>query len=62
MSEATIQDLRTIKKLRAELGLSPIRKGYRDCLSCGKNFLSQDLLNQKTCNHCRQDLKGKNET
>lgn len=61
-SEAHIRDVKQIKALRAALGLPPVRKGYRTCLCCNRNFLSEDLANQKTCNHCRQEAREKNET
>lgn len=61
-SEAHIRDVKQIKALRITLGLPPVRKGYRQCLRCPKTFLSEDLANQKTCNHCRQDAREKNET
>jgi hypothetical protein len=48
-------DSAAVAALRHHLGLSPIKQGKRDCLSCSKPFMSYDLVNQKCCVNCRRD-------
>jgi hypothetical protein len=48
-------DAYAVMALRQQLGLSPIKQGKRDCLSCSKPFMSYDLVNQKCCVKCRHD-------
>ena len=47
-----------IDKMRKELGLSKISKGYRECLKCEKKFYYQDKKKNKMCEGC---LKYANE-
>lgn len=53
MSESKVQDMNKVADLRNHYGLPPVRRGYRDCLMCDRDFFSQDLSNQKCCNSCR---------
>lgn len=53
MSAQAVEDLRKTRKLRGELGLYQITNGYKSCLRCNKNFLSQDIKAQRMCIDCR---------
>lgn len=46
-------DAAKLKKIRSDLGLREIKSGKRACLKCDRNFLSQDLANNKMCDNCR---------
>ena len=44
-----------IGKLRKDAGLKPIKSGLRPCLKCDKEFLSEDLSNNKICGQCKNN-------
>ena len=53
MSKQAVEDFKKTQKLRNEFDLYLIKKGYRHCLRCDKEFLSQDVKAQRMCNECR---------
>lgn len=43
----------SIAEIRAYYGLAPIKKGEIVCLSCGKEFYSEDLVREQICATCK---------
>lgn len=43
-----------VDKFRRIVGLSPIRRGERECMKCEKKFYSADLARVRMCSTCRR--------
>lgn len=46
-------DEASVAEIRAYYGLPPIKKGETFCLSCGKEFYSEDLVREQICSTCK---------
>jgi len=51
-AEKAAVQIPTIRKL---VGLPQIKTGLRECLTCEKEFMSEDLKNQHCCDDCRRE-------
>lgn len=52
---AKLHDFSKVSDLRKAFGLQEIRRGYRECLMCVREFFSHDLVNMKCCGKCRDE-------
>jgi len=53
-----VRTLQQIQAMRQELGLAPIVMGFLNCFKCAKHFFSEDVKNQRSCDHCRGNADG----
>lgn len=53
-NEDTVQE---VMKLRALMGLSPIRPGIRKCYRCGEKFHTPDVCRIRCCPSCKTYLQ-----
>ena len=51
------ETLRKINEARKFVGKAPLVIKKMKCLKCGKEFISQDAVNQRLCDRCRNANK-----
>ncbi len=53
-SKSEARELIEINKMRKDLGLKPIVRGYKTCIKCGDKFYAMDKTNEYLCLTCKK--------
>lgn len=49
-----VDEAKEIQDVRRIHGLRLVKMGFQLCLTCDKQFFSEDLCRQKMCDNCRR--------
>jgi hypothetical protein len=58
----TDKSAKEIMKLRALMGLSPIKAGIRKCYRCGESFHTPDVARIRCCPGCKKYMQESNSS